>query len=92
MDTKGASPLCRVCGKPLGTIRDDFGFPTDAHLICHHFAFEHDGNPDEPCVKINCPQFLLQTYRLKLASLGVDTDNVIEEAIQRRIAKQKGSD
>ena len=91
MDPKDTSPLCRVCGKPVGTIRDDFGDPPDVHIICRHFAFEHDGNPDEPCASINCPQFLLQTYRQKLASLGVDTDDVVEDAIQRRIAQRKGS-
>jgi hypothetical protein len=91
MGAKNSGPLCRVCGKPVGTIRDDFGDPPDVHIICRHFAFEHEGNPDQPCGHINCPQFLLQTYRLKLASLGIDTDDVVEEAIQKRISRRKSS-
>jgi hypothetical protein len=83
--------LRKVCRKPVGTIRDDFGDPPDIHIICRHFAFEHDGNPDEPCGSINCPQFLLLTYRDKLASLGIDTEDVVEEALQKRIAQRKGS-
>ena len=61
------------------------------HHICYHIMFEHDADPDAPCRHINCFQFLLQAYREKLAQLGVDTDDVVEEALQKRIARRKDS-
>lgn len=92
MKAKKSLPLCRLCGKPVGPHNPDFLDPApDMHHICYHIAFEHDADPDEPCRHINCLQFLLQTYREKLAQLGVDTDDVVEEALQRRIARRKDS-
>jgi len=91
MDGEDSRPLCKVCGKPVGTIRDDFGEPQDVHITCRHFAFEHVGNPDEPCGDINCPHFLLRTYREKLASLGVDADEVVEEALRKRRVARKSA-
>jgi hypothetical protein len=61
------------------------------HHICYHIAFEHDTDPDQPCRNINCLQFLLHVYREKLATLGVDTDDLVEEALQKRIAGRKDS-
>ena len=93
MESKESSPLCRLCGKPLGTRSGDydFGGPDDVHWICYHFVVEHTGNPDEPCAMITCPLFTLEAYYWKLGSLGVDQDDVVEEAIQKRIAARKGS-
>ena len=91
MDAKDSRPPCRVCGKPVGTIRDDFGDPPDVHLLCNHMAFHHDADPDQPCQRIDCPWFIFQAYKDKLLSLGLNADDVVEEAIQRRIAQRKGS-
>jgi hypothetical protein len=92
MKAKKSDPLCRLCGKPVGPHNPDFLDPApDMHHICYHIAFEHDTDPDQPCQKITFLQFLLQTYREKLATLGVDADDVVEEALQKSIAKRKNS-
>ena len=83
MPGEHSTPMCRVCGKPVA-VSGEFGEPTDVHLICYHFAFEHDADPDQPCGKINCLQFILQAYKEKLIALGQDADEVVEEAIRKR--------
>jgi hypothetical protein len=81
--------LCKLCGKPVGPHNPDFPDPApDMHHICYHIAFEHDTDPDQPCRHINCLQFLLQVYRDKLVALGVDTDDLVDQALQKRIARR----
>jgi hypothetical protein len=92
MNANKSRPRCRFCGKPVGPHNPDFPDPApDMHLICYHFAFEHDTDPDDACRHINCPNFLLQVFRQKLANLGVNADDVVEQALQERIAARKRS-
>jgi hypothetical protein len=51
------------------------------HWLCFHIAFEHGGDPDEPCADVSCPRWHEQVYKQKLAELGHDPQKVLDDAV-----------
>ena len=79
-------PICVKCNKPVEENKEQYEVFEKMHWLCFHLEFEHEGDPDRPCGDPSCPLWHVEVYKDKLLSLGVDPEQVLEEAISQRWA------
>lgn len=80
-------PKCVRCGKPVVFNRDHYQTFERMHWLCFHLEFEHEGDPDEACSDPSCPWWHIKIYRERLAENGIDSGQVIAEAVRARMGR-----
>lgn len=77
--------LCRRCGTKIEVDpATSAGIFEGMHWLCFHLEFEHSTDPDLPCDDFaGCPWWTIRYYENRLAQLGVDPKEVIQEGVQR---------
>jgi hypothetical protein len=76
--------LCVRCHQPVTIHRSDYDLFEQMHWLCFHLEFEHQADPDEPCSDPSCPRWHIEVFRAKLAELGYDPQEVLNDAINKR--------
>ncbi len=76
--------ICVKCNKPVVENKDQYEIFEKMHWLCFHFEYEHEGDPDRPCSDPSCPWWQLEAYKNKLESMGLDSKEVLEQAIKER--------
>jgi len=46
--------------------------------LCFHLEFEHEGDPDVPCLDASCPWRRIQFYEAALSRAGIDPKAALE--------------
>jgi hypothetical protein len=72
--------LCVACGRPVNANKKYYEVHEQMHWLCFHLLFEHQGDPDEACDDPSCPWRRIDALEKKLRSLGVDPDQVHDDA------------
>lgn len=76
--------ICRRCKKPVLVNAENYDVFERMHWLCFHFEYEHEGDPDKACDDPSCPWWRIDVYKNKLDQLGVDSESLIAEALERR--------
>lgn len=76
--------ICVYCNKPVEKYSDDYEVFEKMHWLCFHLVYEHDGDPDKACDDPSCPWFHIEVLRNKLEELGIEPQEVITEAINKK--------
>jgi len=73
--------ICVRCQRPVTVNQQYYGVHERMHWLCFHLEFEHQTDPDEPCVDPSCPRRHIEIYKAKLKALGFDPDEVLYEGL-----------
>ena len=76
--------ICVKCNKPVEVNRELYDVYERMHWLCFHLEYEHEGDPDRPCNDPSCIWWQLEVYKNKLENMGVDSKEVLEQAIKER--------
>lgn len=76
--------LCRRCNQPVVENADRYDVFEQMHWLCFHLEFEHQADPDVACGDPSCPWWHIDVLKAKLTEVGIDPQNVLEDAIKRR--------
>lgn len=84
MSTPNDTKICKRCKQPVIVSADRYDVFEQMHWLCFHLEYEHQADPDESCGDVDCPWWHIEVLRDKLRQLGVDPQQVIHEAIDKR--------
>jgi hypothetical protein len=77
-------PVCVRCGKPVEVHQKEYDLHERMHWLCFHLEFEHEGDPDKACADPSCPWWHIQVYRQQLEKMGVNSSDILNQAIVNR--------
>lgn len=78
---------CKSCGHHVE--KQDAEMFEGMHWLCFHFAFEHNGDPDEPCRSRHCPTWHLQILKAYIQQQGHDPELIINKEVERVWSQEK---
>jgi hypothetical protein len=76
--------ICVRCNKPVEENKEQYEVFEKMHWLCFHLEYEHEGDPDRPCIDHSCPWWHIKVYENKLKSMGIEPREILEQAIQER--------
>ena len=76
--------ICKCCNKPVEVSAESYDIFEQMHWLCFHLEFEHEGDPDKACGDPSCPWWHIEVFKEKLKTLGIDTEQVMSDAIKQR--------
>ena len=82
-DSSKDGPVCKRCGRAISI--DPLFDPEvleGMHWLCFHLEFEHEGDPDRPCLDISCPWRRIQFYQAALSRAGIDPKAAFDAEIR----------
>jgi predicted nucleotidyltransferase len=74
--------ICVRCNKLVEKNKELYEVFEKMHWLCFHLEFEHEGDPDIHCDDPSCPWWLIKVYKEKLKSMGLDPEEIMEQAIK----------
>lgn len=79
--------ICVRCGKLVEVYAKNYLLFERMHWLCFYLEFEHEADPDAPCNDPSCPQWHLEILSRRLREFGLEPNEVIFDAIEKRIQK-----
>ncbi len=73
---------CKSCGKPIEDSKENIDMFEGMHWLCFHYAFEHQGDPDEPCRSRHCPTWHLEILKKYVSNQGSNPTEIINTEIE----------